>query len=43
VILPGEVEFGRMEQREHDGVPLSRETIEGLRGLARELKVAFPL
>lgn len=43
VILPGEVEFGRMEQREHEGVPLSRETIEGLRGLARELKVAFPL
>lgn len=43
VILPGEVEFKRMAQREQDGVPLSRETVDGLRALAHELKVAFPL
>ena len=43
VILPGEVEFKRMQQREQEGVPLSRETVEGLRALASELKVKFPL
>ncbi len=43
VILPGEVEFKRMQQREQNGVPLSREAVEGLRALASELKVKFPL
>lgn len=43
VILPGEVEFARMEQRKRDGVPLSRKTVEELRGLAARLKVEFPL
>jgi LDH2 family malate/lactate/ureidoglycolate dehydrogenase len=43
VVLPGEVEFSRMEQRQATGVPLSRETVDGLRDLARELNVEFPL
>lgn len=43
VILPGEVEFRRMSEREEAGVPLSRETVEGLRALAAELNVDCPL
>jgi LDH2 family malate/lactate/ureidoglycolate dehydrogenase len=43
VILPGEIEFKRMAEREQSGVPMSRETVEGLRALAAELKVNFPL
>lgn len=43
VILPGEVEFKRMEQREREGIPLSRKTVDELRTLALQLKVDFPL
>lgn len=43
VILPGEVEFKRMHEREQSGVPMSRETVDGLRELAQELNVKFPL
>lgn len=43
VRLPGEVEFRRMEARRRDGIPVSRETVEGLRELAGDLDVAFPL
>jgi LDH2 family malate/lactate/ureidoglycolate dehydrogenase len=43
VILPGEVEFGRMDERHANGVPLSRETVDGLRDLSRQLNVEFPL
>jgi hypothetical protein len=32
-----------METRRRDGIPVSRETVEGLRELAGELNVAFPL
>lgn len=43
VILPGEVEFKRMEQREREGIPLSRKSVDELRTLASQLKVDFPL
>ncbi|MBK8021185.1 MAG: Ldh family oxidoreductase [Chloroflexi bacterium] len=42
VILPGEVEFGRMRQREQDGIPMSRETVEKLRALSLEVGVDCP-
>ncbi len=43
VLLPGEIEFKRMEERQRDGVPVARETVEGLRELAQMLDVDFPL
>lgn len=43
VILPGEVEYQRLAQREQEGIPVSIETIEGLRELAADLGVTFPL
>jgi LDH2 family malate/lactate/ureidoglycolate dehydrogenase len=43
VVLPGEVEFGRMTERKRDGVPLSRKTVDELRDLAARLQVDFPL
>ncbi len=43
VMLPGEVEFRRMDERQRDGIPVSRETVAGLSDLARELNVHFPL
>lgn len=43
VMLPGEVEFNRMDERQRDGIPVSRETVEGLRELAGEIGVNFPL
>jgi LDH2 family malate/lactate/ureidoglycolate dehydrogenase len=42
VMLPGEVEFRRMEERLRDGVPLDRETVARLKELAGEEVVAFP-
>ena len=41
--LPGEVEFERMQERRRDGIPVSRETVDGLRELAGDLNIAFPL
>ena len=43
ILLPGEIEFKRMEERQRDGVPVARETVEGLRELAQMLDVDFPL
>ena len=43
VLLPGEVEFGRMAQRGAQGVPVSRETVDELRTLAADLDVDFVL
>ena len=43
ILLPGEIEFRRMEERQRDGVPVARETVEGLRELAQMLDVDFPL
>ena len=43
VVLPGEVEFQRMDEREKTGIPVSRETVDGLRELAQDVGVEFPL
>ena len=43
ILLPGEIEFKRMEDRQREGIPVARETVEGLRALARTLSVDFPL
>ena len=43
ILLPGEIEFKRMEERQRDGIPVARETVDGLRELARTLAVDFPL
>ena len=39
VLLPGEVEFQRMDERQTTGIPVSCETLAGLRGLARDMGV----
>ena len=43
VLLPGEVEFGRMAQRAEAGIPVSRETVAQLRTLAQDLGMDFTL
>lgn len=43
VLLPGEIEFRRMAARQREGVPVARETVAGLRELARDLAIDFPL
>lgn len=43
VILPGEIEFDRMTERQQTGIPVSRETVDGLRELAQDVRVDFPL
>jgi len=43
IILPGEVEFGRMDARRQAGIPLSRETVEKLRTLSAKVDVTCPL
>lgn len=43
VVLPGEIEFERMDSRRSNGIPVAEETVEGLRKLAAELGVSFPL
>ena len=43
VMLPGEVEFGRMNDRQTTGIPVSRETVAGLRDLAADIAVEFSL
>ena len=43
VMLPGEVEFRRMAERERSGIPVARETVEQLRDLAAEIGVTFTL
>ena len=39
VMLPGEVEFGRMDERRANGIPVSRETVAQLRELAADIGV----
>ncbi|NDJ59486.1 MAG: Ldh family oxidoreductase [Chloroflexi bacterium] len=43
VLLPGEVEFTRMAQRQQAGIPVARETVEQLRPLAASVGVEFTL
>jgi len=43
VMLPGEAEYLRMDARRRDGIPVSRETVDGLRALAQQMNVPFPL
>jgi LDH2 family malate/lactate/ureidoglycolate dehydrogenase len=43
IMLPGEAEHQRMAERLRDGVPVDRETVDGLRKIAAELGVDFPL
>ncbi len=43
VLLPGEVEFRRMNDRRRDGIPVSRETVANLRELAAGIDVEFSL
>ena len=44
VLLPGEVEFGRMEERRAGrGIPVSRETVAQLRDLAADIGVECEL
>jgi LDH2 family malate/lactate/ureidoglycolate dehydrogenase len=43
IILPGEIEFQRMDERQKIGIPVSRETIDGLRELARDVGIEFTL
>lgn len=42
VLLPGEAEHQRLEERLRDGIPIDRETVEGLRALAAELGLDDP-
>jgi LDH2 family malate/lactate/ureidoglycolate dehydrogenase len=43
VMLPGEAEHQRMARRRQEGIPVSQETVAGLRDLAQQLNVPFPL
>ena len=43
VILPGEVEFQRLDERRRNGIPVSQETVAGLKELADDLDVPCPL
>lgn len=43
VLLPGEAEFRRGEERRRDGIPVDRGTVAGLGDLAATLGLAFPL
>ncbi|MDA0700464.1 MAG: Ldh family oxidoreductase [bacterium] len=43
VMLPGQIEHQRMAERQRDGIPVDRATVDGLRAIAKELGVPFPL
>jgi len=43
IVLPGEIEFERMDKRAKNGIPVSRETVEGLKELSAEVGVNCPL
>ena len=43
IMLPGEVEFRRMDERRAAGIPVSRETVAQLRELAADIGVSFTL
>ena len=42
VMLPGEVEFRRMRERQDSGIPVARETVAQLRSLAAETASPSP-
>ena len=43
ILLPGEAEFLRMQERREKGIPVSVETVERLRKIAEELRLSCPL
>jgi LDH2 family malate/lactate/ureidoglycolate dehydrogenase len=43
IVLPGEIEFGRMDERSANGIPVSRETVDGLKELSASVGVDCPL
>jgi len=43
VMLPGETEQETARQRMRDGIPIDKQTVVGLAGLAKELGISFPL
>ncbi len=43
VLLPGEVEFRRMQERSQSGIPVSRETVLELRRLAADIGISCAL
>ena len=43
VMLPGEIEFGRMSERQETGIPVACETVHQLRELAADIGVACDL
>ena len=43
VLLPGEVEFRRMAERQVDGIPVSSVTVDGLRELAADIGIQCDL
>ncbi len=43
VLLPGEIEFQRMDERQNNGIPVARETVAALRALAADIGIAFAL
>jgi LDH2 family malate/lactate/ureidoglycolate dehydrogenase len=43
ILLPGEAEQRRMQDRLKNGIPVDAETVEKLRPIAAELNVPFPL
>jgi LDH2 family malate/lactate/ureidoglycolate dehydrogenase len=43
ILLPGEAEYRRMQERLRNGIPVDAATVERLRPIADELHVPFPL
>jgi len=43
VLLPGETEYKRMEERRLKGIPIDKNTVAQLRDLSKELDVECPL
>lgn len=43
IMLPGEAEHQRMQERRRNGIPIDQETVIGLRKLAADLNVVCPL
>lgn len=43
VVLPGEIEYRRLEERTESGIPVSRETVDALRPLAADVGIEFTL
>jgi LDH2 family malate/lactate/ureidoglycolate dehydrogenase len=43
ILLPGEAELRRMQERLKNGIPVDADTVEKLRPIAADLGVPFPL